>query len=206
MARTAPIPAPPEEYAGWEHLFYSVFERSSNAIVLFDEQRVIVDANPVACNWYGTSRSELIRSRGERFVAPEDRWSWNTDWRKLWATGECVGERTVLRANGSRIHVQFDARTIEIAGRRIAVSVWLEVQSEEELEHTAQLGDLTPREREIVRLVALGQTSPQIADELFISAATVGTHVRNAMVKAGARTRAHLVAMSLAATNRGRAE
>jgi DNA-binding CsgD family transcriptional regulator len=79
------------------------------------------------------------------------------------------------------------------------------VQSEEELEHTAQLGDLTPREREIVRLVALGQTSPQIADELFISAATVGTHVRNAMVKAGARTRAHLVAMSLAEKNLGRA-
>ena len=56
---------------------------------------------------------------------------------------------------------------------------------------------LSAREREIVRLVALGATGPEIADELRIAHDTVRTHVRNAMVKQGARSRAHLVAKAL---------
>ena len=48
-----------------------------------------------------------------------------------------------------------------------------------------------------MRLVALGATGPEIADELRITHDTVRTHVRNAMVKQGARSRAHLVAKAL---------
>jgi DNA-binding CsgD family transcriptional regulator len=47
-------------------------------------------------------------------------------------------------------------------------------------------------------MVALGASGPEIADELRISHDTVRTHVRNAMTKLGARSRAQLVAMSLA--------
>jgi DNA-binding NarL/FixJ family response regulator len=56
---------------------------------------------------------------------------------------------------------------------------------------------LSEREREIVRLVALGSSGPEIADELRITHNTVRTHVRNAMTKSGARSRAHLVAKAL---------
>ena len=48
-----------------------------------------------------------------------------------------------------------------------------------------------------MRLVALGQTGPEIADELGIAHDTVRTHVRNAMDKLGARSRAHLVAKAI---------
>ena len=48
-----------------------------------------------------------------------------------------------------------------------------------------------------MRLVAQGRTGPEIADELHIAPATVRTHVRNAMGKMGARSRAHLVAKVL---------
>ena len=53
------------------------------------------------------------------------------------------------------------------------------------------------REREIVRMIALGSTSPEIAEELGIAHDTVRTHARNAMTKVGARSRAHLVARAL---------
>jgi DNA-binding CsgD family transcriptional regulator len=56
---------------------------------------------------------------------------------------------------------------------------------------------LTKREREVVILIALGQDTAEIAKELHISPETVRTHVRNAMSKLGARTRAHLVAIVL---------
>jgi len=48
-----------------------------------------------------------------------------------------------------------------------------------------------------VRHVAQGESGREIADELGIAHDTVRTHVRNAMEKVGARSRAHLVAKAL---------
>jgi DNA-binding NarL/FixJ family response regulator len=58
------------------------------------------------------------------------------------------------------------------------------------------LDELTPREREVVGLVALGLTNADIAERLVISPATSKTHVSRAMVKLGARDRAKLVAFA----------
>jgi DNA-binding CsgD family transcriptional regulator len=71
------------------------------------------------------------------------------------------------------------------------------VGPEDEAEPPEQLGELTPRESEVLRLVALGNTSVEIAEHLVISKETVRTHVRNAMGKTGAKTRAQLVALAL---------
>ena len=56
---------------------------------------------------------------------------------------------------------------------------------------------LTRRERAVIELVATGNETAEIARVLHISPATVRTHVRNAMEKVGARTRAQLVALVL---------
>jgi DNA-binding NarL/FixJ family response regulator len=53
---------------------------------------------------------------------------------------------------------------------------------------------LTPRERMIVRLLAEGQTNEEIGGHLFISAATVKTHLSNVYGKLGARNRYDAVA------------
>jgi DNA-binding NarL/FixJ family response regulator len=52
---------------------------------------------------------------------------------------------------------------------------------------------LSPRERQIVRLIASGDTSKEIAAALALSVATVDTHRRNAMAKIGARNAADLI-------------
>ncbi len=65
---------------------------------------------------------------------------------------------------------------------------------------TAALPDalrLTAREREIATLLSNGLTGEQIAELLFLSPETVRTHVRNAMRRAGAKTRAHLAALTV---------
>jgi DNA-binding CsgD family transcriptional regulator len=49
----------------------------------------------------------------------------------------------------------------------------------------------------VVHRVALGATTRQIASDLFLSPATVRAHVRNAMTKTKAHTRAQLVAIVL---------
>ena len=55
------------------------------------------------------------------------------------------------------------------------------------------VADLTEREKEVVALVAAGKSNDEIATELFLSPATVKTHVSRAMSKVYARDRAQLV-------------
>jgi len=55
----------------------------------------------------------------------------------------------------------------------------------------------TARERQILAMLATGDTDVQIAGKLELSPATVQTHVRNAKAKLGARTRAQAVAIAL---------
>lgn len=62
---------------------------------------------------------------------------------------------------------------------------------------TEQIHELSPREREILDLLAQGLTGAQAAQRLFLSPETVRTHVRNAMTKLEARTRVHAVALAL---------
>jgi DNA-binding CsgD family transcriptional regulator len=51
---------------------------------------------------------------------------------------------------------------------------------------------LTPREKEITALACLGYTNKEIAGKLFISPATVKTHLRNAKRKFGLRSKLEL--------------
>lgn len=57
--------------------------------------------------------------------------------------------------------------------------------------------DLTEREREVLRLIALGNTNTEIAEQLFLSVRTVETHRAHIQRKLGRTTRAELVAYAL---------
>lgn len=55
----------------------------------------------------------------------------------------------------------------------------------------------TPREREVLQLIAEGETTPKIATRLQVSETTVRTHVQHMHTKLGVNTRAALVARGL---------
>ena len=59
-----------------------------------------------------------------------------------------------------------------------------------------RLADLTPRETEVLVLVAEGLSNAEISGRLFLSPATTKTHVSRILTKVGARDRAQLVAIA----------
>jgi DNA-binding CsgD family transcriptional regulator len=57
-----------------------------------------------------------------------------------------------------------------------------------------EVGGLTPRELEVLRLVAAGRSNGQIAEALFISRKTASVHVSNILAKLGVHTRTEAAA------------
>jgi NarL family two-component system response regulator LiaR len=65
------------------------------------------------------------------------------------------------------------------------------------LAHQDELNELTPREHEVLRLLAQGVSNAQIANALTISEATVRTHIANVLSKLNLRDRAHVTIYAL---------
>jgi len=66
-----------------------------------------------------------------------------------------------------------------------------------ELADHATDDELTPRETDVLRLIASGNANKQIADQLSIGEGTVKSHVANILSKLGANDRAHAITIGL---------
>lgn len=64
-------------------------------------------------------------------------------------------------------------------------------------DRAATMQMLTVKEREVVRLLGTGRSNSDIADALFVSAATVKTHLAHIYAKLGVRSRRQAVALAL---------
>jgi PAS domain S-box-containing protein len=185
----------------WSGLFETAFKQSRNAMVLVDDHRIHVDVNGAYLKLLGYPRGRLIGEPLYRFVAESSRVS-SEEWAAALAVGRFTGEAEMICADGSRASVQWGASAEVVTGRRLVLFVALSTsrwggQFRRTTLSVRDAGPLSKREQEIVRLIALGSTGPEIADELQIAHDTVRTHVRNSMTKMRARSRAHLVANAL---------
>ena len=183
-------------------LFSSAFRESLNAMVLVDEHRRVIDANDSFVRLVGRGRKEIVGRPSWELVVNGPLAS-EREWRDYLAVRRFAGD-AMLHSTDGGVAVQWGATAEVVGGRRLVLFVTLNtsrwgVRFRRPVDADGPPRALSAREREVVRLVALGASGPEIADELHISHETVRTHVRNAMTKQGARSRAHLVAKALAA-------
>ncbi|HEX4717007.1 MAG TPA: LuxR C-terminal-related transcriptional regulator [Thermoleophilaceae bacterium] len=189
--------------AGWASLFSAAFKASRNPMMLVDDRRYILDANRAFFRLLGRQRRGVIGRPLWEFVEGGPLYT-PQQWTAALDRGRLTGQASMLTAADATVTVQWGASVEVVTGRRLVLFVALSTsrwgerfrrETEKEIDSSESL---SPREKEIVHLVALGLTGPEIADELHISHDTVRTHVRNAMTKLNARSRAHLVARALA--------
>jgi DNA-binding CsgD family transcriptional regulator len=167
-------------------------------MVLVDEARTQLDANGAYLKLLGRRKDAVLGRPVWDFVVDGPVMS-PREWAAALAVKTFTGEVELIAADGSRIGVQWGATTEVVSGRRLVLVVALSTSRwgrrfRRSVDEDAPVAGLSRREHEVVRLVAAGNTGPEIAEELRIAPHTVNTHVRNAMTKTGARSRAHLVA------------
>jgi PAS domain S-box-containing protein len=193
--------------------FWSVFERSHIPMALIARDGSYVAINDAAEDLFQYRREDVIGERAGRTSLDVDPASRVAEWEELERSGEVYSERVLQDSSGRPIRVSYAAHATEIDGQWRALVVALSAQvdpggaelikasrppsAESDSGPGRARSGLTRREQEIVRQVSLGRSTPQIARDLNLSPATVRSHVRNAMVKTGAHTRAQLVALVL---------
>ncbi len=182
-----------------------LFSRSLNPMLIVDDRRRYVDANPAACLFFRLAREAICELSIDDVTAPELR----PDLEAVWADylqGRLSGDsaqavRWVFHMpDGGRVCADLSSIPDYRPGRHLAIALFPPADAlNEHLTHApaATSSALTNREREILTLVALGNTGVQIGAELFVSPATVQTHVVNALVKLRAKNRAHGIAIAL---------
>ena len=98
--------------------------------------------------------------------------------------------------NAVRVVAAGDALISPKITRRLIEEFARQPEPGHEAATTALLDGLTDREREVLLTVARGLSNAEIAGELFVSQATVKTHISRLLMKLGARDRAQLVMMA----------
>jgi DNA-binding NarL/FixJ family response regulator len=98
------------------------------------------------------------------------------------ATRAEIGRAVIAAAAGQAVlDPAVQQRLLAAAARAPAMS--------ESADSPAGDSELTPREAEVLRLIAAGQSNREIARTLFVSEATVKTHVNRIFAKTGSRDR-----------------
>ena len=176
--------------------FSALFKRSLNPMLIVDDSRRFVDANPAACLLLRLPVEQLVGRRIEEVLSPRRRGEVDADWEQLMREGTHAGRYELLPVDRPEVEVQYSATANFRPGLHLSILTF-PPDPEDVPERPDGGGSLTDRERQVMTLLAMGLDGPHIAEQLSISNPTVQTHVRNAMGRLGARTRAHAVALAL---------
>jgi PAS domain S-box-containing protein len=157
-----------------------------------DRHGVIRWINPAAQKLVGDVRGRQQSS----IVAPEQaRMARESFVRKIMGTERSTNTDAVLVGpNGERIQVEVNSVPLKDGGR--IVGVFGIIPHVDKAPAPAPHEKLTPRQNEVLHLLAKGHSTPQIANELSISVETARNHVRRMLRSLDAHSRLEAVAVA----------
>lgn len=194
LSTTAPWMAEGDAETLWAFL-----ESAPAALLAANDDREILRINDRWCELTGYDPESAVGVRIDEILAQESRPGIEMRWGDLLSTGLGTARIVLMRPDGGRLAVRYGAFANVLAGVHVG-AFFAEPGQDMRAARPARArraGQLTRREQESLRLVALGMTTTAAAEQLGISPETVRTHVRNAMNKLGARTRAQAIAVAM---------
>jgi DNA-binding NarL/FixJ family response regulator len=187
--------------------------------LLVDARRAAAEASaitPNAAGWLALAEAEFERARGE---ARPEAWSAAVaTWERLerpplaaycrWRQAEALVAAGASRAEASEPLQQAHAVAARIGAKPLSAELELlarrarleltppGAESPDRKQGLGELLGLTPREAEVLTLVARGYTNREIAATLVISVRTAGVHVSHILRKLGAPNRLEAAAIA----------
>ena len=182
-----------------KEILWAFLETAPVALMAADDNRQIVRVNARWSDLTGYAADVAVGMRIDELLAPESRPGIEMRWSDLLGTGLATARVVILRPDHVRVAVRYGAFANVLSGVHIGAYLAEPGQDTRALRpaRARRAGQLTRREQESLRLVAMGMTTTAAAEQLGISPETVRTHVRNAMNKLGARTRAQAIAVAM---------
>lgn len=169
----------------------SALERVRVPAYVIDRHGIIRWVNPAAMKIVGDVRGLQITS----VLAPEERRRGREIFtRNLYGPPRGSDNRgVVLGADGERVEIEVSAVPLKQGDH--VIGVFGQVTHVEESPPPPAHPDLTPRQTEVLRMLAHGYSTAQIADELHLSTETVRNHVRRLFQTLGVHSRLEAVAL-----------
>jgi DNA-binding CsgD family transcriptional regulator len=167
-------------------------------MVMLDDRRQHVDANRPARLAFRLSLAQLRRLRSDEVVPLEELPTLESLWTRLLETGRVTGQSVFGGPDGGRLELVYWGLANALPGVHLfacAPAGWPE--GELALTEDESVESLTPRQREVLQLAAEGFSAPGIAEQLVLSASTVGTHFENIYERLGTGDRAAAVAKGM---------
>lgn len=185
-----------------EAQLHSLVSLATTPMLVFDHQRRYVDVNETACQVLGATREEILGRRLDDFTAAEGGFDLERLWARFMEDGRVNGSYPIKRFDGQVRPVVYAATANVVPGRHMAIFTNGKSGSSQAPppaveQRPGRAHHLTPREREILQMIADGYTDREIARRLGLSPATARTHARNLIGKLGAHTRAQAVAIAI---------
>lgn len=170
-------------------------------MMLADDERNYLEANAAACELVGLTEQEICKLKVEDLASPDLRDKAPQMFAAFLEDGSQAGPFKLVKPDGTEVEVLYSATANIMPGVHLSVLMSPE-HSELESDLTESESDdgepsLTDREREVLTMLALGETNQTIASELHLSPETVRNYTRSARAKLGARSRSHAIAIAV---------
>jgi PAS domain S-box-containing protein len=176
--------------------FWTAFGAAPVPMFVVDDERRYVNVNAAGLEMLNISAEEILGRRIDDFTAGDLRDEIGRTWLKFRQQGSMTGRWPLRLPSGQVVEVRYIAASDVLPGRHLAVVVMADLEHVGPLMATGGRG-LTPREREVLALLAAGKNTAGVAEHLVVSPDTARTHIRHILEKLEAHTRAQAIAIAI---------